>query len=323
MGRRTIWANDDVIELSKQFVAATDEVWRLQNGDDPECKYFREFAEQGHYRGEGSTRQGTYICTPSGILLGSMNSHNADSVLKMMQVALKKYELLEPKQRLLAADAKILPDHRWESSYQPDGLDLTMIARDIPESCNPKDSAEVAWNQDRIWFSKDETQKILRGDIENIQRGDKLELAPVFVARLARFSVIDTVRGQTSYFGEDEVAGSTVHATVTAIRDNRVHLRLQGQTVAESPTSRGRALPHGMHTKLLGTAIYDRGRGQFSSFELVAIGERQGRTVLNGRHRQSDKSDVGFVVRLTPRDAPLIAPTFLFAYDADWVQHPE
>ncbi|MCP4462113.1 MAG: hypothetical protein GY819_04865 [Planctomycetaceae bacterium] len=323
VGRRTIWANDDVIELSKQFVAATDEVWRLQNGDDPECKYFREFAEQGHYRGKGSTRQGTYICTPSGILLGSLNSHNADAVLKMMQAALKKYESLEPKQRLLAAGAKILPDHRWEASYQPDGLDLTMIARDMPESCDPEDSAGAAWNQDRIWFSKAETQELLKGNIGNPQPGDQFDLSPVFVSRLARFSVIDTVRGQTSCFQQDEVAGSQVKATVTAVEDDQVHLQLQGRTVAESSTSRGRSLPHGMLTKLLGTAIYDRQLGRFSSFEMVAIGERQGRTVYNGRHRQADKSNVGFVVRLTPQNAPLIAPTFLFAYDADWVQRPE
>ena len=65
-----------MLKLAAQFVPAADEVFRMQNlktGTDPECRLFQKFAELGHYRQPGTTRQGTYCATPSGILLASIS----------------------------------------------------------------------------------------------------------------------------------------------------------------------------------------------------------------------------------------------------------
>lgn len=82
----SVWSDPRVIELAKEFVAATDEVWRLQGGVDPECKFFQEMAEHGHYGGRpGTSRQGIYVCAPSGEFLASINSNSPDRVLAIMQ----------------------------------------------------------------------------------------------------------------------------------------------------------------------------------------------------------------------------------------------
>lgn len=322
MGRRSIWSQDAIIELSQQFVAATDEVWRLQNGTDPECKHFQKIADVGHYRAHESTRQGIYICTPSGILLGSMNTHNANAVRNMMSEALRKYAVMDQDERRLPKDADIKPDHRWEESYPADGLDLTMIARDLPESCNPDDECQSAWNKDRIWFSKSEMQQFLPEDLSQVEAGTRYDLPEGIVNRIVRFSVIDTAKGQTSYYARKEVAESRISATVESVDAVQVRIRLDGKTRATSPTSRGREFPHGIETELLGHAVFDRKQQQFSELEFVALGKRWGRTVFNGRHRQLEESPIGFVFRLTPKDAPLIAPSFLFAYRANWIKRP-
>lgn len=322
MGRRTIWANQEVIDLSKQFIPATDEVWRLQNGTDPECQHFRDFAEQGHYRGDRSTRQGTYICTASGVLLGSMNSHNPQAVVKMMQKALTDYAAMAPAARLLPPGELVKPTHRWEASHQPAGLDLTTFSRDLPESCDASESAHVAWNQDRIWFSRDELAWFLPPPTSEIKVGDRYSIQTPAIQRITRFNIVDTVRGQTSFYKRQEVQASKIEGWVTAVNDRQIEIRFRGETHAESAESRDRDLPHGIKTEILGHARFDRDQEVFEKFELVALGERWGRTVFNGRHAELEKSPIGFVIRLTTPNAPLIAPAFLFAYDASWVKHP-
>jgi hypothetical protein len=72
-----------VLTLAAKFVPAADEVYRMQNlktSTDPECRLFQKFAEQGHYRRPGTTRQGTYCVSPSGVLLGSINSNDPQRI---------------------------------------------------------------------------------------------------------------------------------------------------------------------------------------------------------------------------------------------------
>lgn len=318
MGRRSIWSKQEVIDLSEQFVAATDEVWRLQNGDDPECKHFQKFADVGHYRAHKSTRQGIYVCTPSGVLLGSMNTHNTDAVLNMMKESLTKYAAMEKQERLLPADADIKPKSRPEFRFPENGLDLSMFVRDLPASGEPDGERDAAWNQDRIWFSQAEARKFLPEDVGSLAVGDDYSLPQMIVDRFARFALIDTARGQTTHYQPEEVADSRVQGTITAINGSTIQISFVGSTSASSPKSRGREYPHGIGTKLLGKASYDLEKNRFVEFEWVAIGSRWGRTVFNGRSRKLQESPIGFVIRLAAEDAQRIAPAFLFAYGANW-----
>ena len=68
-----------MIELAQRFVPAADETWRLQRGDDDECRFFQSFADQAHYRGAGGSRQGIYVVTPAGELLASGNILDPES----------------------------------------------------------------------------------------------------------------------------------------------------------------------------------------------------------------------------------------------------
>ena len=61
---------------------STDEVWRLQSGKEEDAIMFQKIANEGHYKKEGSTRQGIYVCSPNGTLLSSINSLNPDAVLE-------------------------------------------------------------------------------------------------------------------------------------------------------------------------------------------------------------------------------------------------
>jgi hypothetical protein len=306
--------------LTSKFVPATDEVWRLQNGTDPESVFFQEMADHGHYGGQpGHSRQGIYVCSPSGKFLASINSNSADRVLEMMQRGLSAWNKLSEQEKRLSPDSKIKPRHRWEDSFPANGLVLTMITRDLPEQCDPTMPCEVKWNQDAVWFTKDEARRWLP---ENPQPGDRHEIPAELVNRLARFHLVDTVNGQTTALSRRAVEGSTLATQVVERGGSRVKVKILGTTHGNSTGRGNRETPHGVVTRVLGRATYDLQAESFVEFEMVALGRRWGRTQFNGRRRSAESGPLGFVFQLAPRDAAPIAPAFVSDYDADWIKQP-
>lgn len=273
-------------ELAARFVPATDEVYRLQNGTDAECRLFQTFAEKGHYGGRpGTTRQGTYAATPGGDLLASVNSNNPDRIAAMLRDALAKWEKLAPGDRLPAGDPKDqAPSLRRAERYYPaGGLVLHVYSRDLPRADAAEGWRGKAWNQDYAWFRKEEAQQFLPAAA---RVGQAHDVPAPLVRRLARAHLVDNVRGQTRPFDEQHVETARLTAEVTAVDGGVVSLRLVGATraAAEGNWSVGGrrggrdAGPRkrGYEAKLLGKATYDAVGGRFLTFELVAVGTRWG-----------------------------------------------
>jgi hypothetical protein len=326
-GRGSVWCDERLVDVAGRFVAAADETWRLQRGTDDECRFFQELTAQGHYRGSG-TRQGIYVATPGGELLGSINSLDPDAVLAMIERALAAWDALPMERRWLAEDARIEPAHRWEDNCPVDDLLLERFARDLPASGDPGAPRVPRWNPDHAWFTAREARAWLPPDP---RPGDVHAVPASSVERLARFHLVDNVRGQTLPFAREEVGGSTLSVEVLSRDGERVELALSGTTRASADgkwlmgesdwTPPGR-FPRGISTELLGRASYDLAAGVFTAFELVALGERWGRSHLNGR-RDDEEGRLGFVLRLAPRSAAgRIAPAFIDVYDAAWVVPP-
>jgi hypothetical protein len=319
-GRASVWSDPRVIELTAKFVPATDEVFRLQRGSDAECVFFQEMAEHGHYGGRpGTTRQGIYVCSPSGTFLASINSNNADRVLEMLRRGLEAWEQLPDADRQLAAENRVKPTHRWEDSYPTDGLVLTVITRDLPLECDPSAPCEVKWNQDHVWFSKGEAKQWLGDDP---REGDIHRLPDELVSRLVRFHLVDAVKGQTSTFSPAAVDESHISTEVLERRGSLVKLKITGSTKGTSPGGWWDS-PNGVATRLLGAAMYDLEKNCFTEFEIVALGRRWGQTRFNGRRRDPQSGPLGYVFRLAASNAVPIAPGFIAAYDADWVIGPQ
>jgi hypothetical protein len=305
-----------VLELAAQFVPAADEVYRLQNlqtGTDPECRLFQKFAELGHYRRPGATRQGTYAVTPSGVLLGSLNSNEPERVAGMLRRALDKWQTLSREERLLPDDPrKQLADiKRPERFYPKDGLVLYVTSRDLPREAEAeKDKAatedwrQLAWNQDYAWFTKGEARQLLPAEP---QVGKKQDVPVPVLHRIVCAHLVDNVRGQTAPFEESQVKKARLSTEVTAVAGDVVTLRLEGQTrtAAEGPR------PHGLEMRLLGKATYDVAKERFRTFEMVAVGSRWGGTQYNVRRGDLDEAPIGVLFTLAG-DGPCerVAPAF-------------
>lgn len=275
-------------------------------------------AKHGHYGDRpGHTLQGIYVCSASGEFLASVNSTNADSVLRMMQRGLRAWKAMPENKRKLSADSEFKPRHRWEDSYPENGLVVSVVTRDLPAQCDPSSPCEVRWNRDFVWFSQQEARQWLP---QNPEVGQTQTLPAKFTARITRFHLVDTVNGQTTHYNKREVKDSEISTRVTRLEDNHVHLEIFGKTKANSPGQRAHESPHGVVTQLLGRATYDLQRRVFEEFEIVALGRRWGHTQFNVRRNDEESGPLGYVFRLTSEKTPHVAPAFLHAYEADWVR---
>ncbi len=312
-------------------------MWRLQRGSEADCLLFQRWSNGGKRITDRGTRQGFWVFTPSGQVLGRINTRSSERVLAMLDEALERWRSLPPSARQLAGDV-IDPEHRWEQGYPAGGLALERFSRDLASAPEPATGAAAApgwtpldatpsnrWNLDTLWCSADEVRALLPQDA---QVGDTFEL-PLLAERLARFALVDDAHGQALPFAPREVRHARLIARVVARTGVRAELELEGSTDAaagetwllgESPWKPKHVLPHAMRTRLLGTAVADLERGRFETFELTASAVRSGRTQFNGRRKDVEPSAVGYHFAPTQSRIP---PTFAGAYGVDWIPQPE
>lgn len=307
-------------ELLARFVSAADEVGRLQRGGDAECDLFRGFCEQGHYGGRSEptgTRQGIYAVTPSGRLLGSVNTHSPERMTAMLRAALARWAELPEAERRLGEEMqmRIAAARRFEDRCPADGLVLAEYLRDLDRR-DTGDWRGRAWNQDQAWFTRAEAAAMVPearvGAVRDVERR--------LVERLARLHLVDSVRGQTPPFGKDAVVEASLRSEVVAVAGREVQLRLRGRTHAVAKgrwviRNRGEPVEHerGVQCEIEGRAAWDGER--FTAFELVAIGERWGATQYNERGDDVGRTRIGFAFVLASEDHPRVAPAFFWDYD--------
>jgi hypothetical protein len=295
-----------------------DEVWRLQRGEDEESRFFQSFADRGHYRAEGGSRQGIYAVTPGGRLLASANELDPERLCELLRGALDAWEALPESERADGAPPRLDTGRRPEDSCPTDGLVLVETFRDVPRDFEPGTEPLRPSNRDYAWFSAEEA----RGLVESGPEG-----ALPFVRRLARFHFVDSVRGQSLPFAEQELRRLVLRVVNLGEEEGRVRLELTGATeaVARGPWLMGpsdwkpdREYPRSVETELRGRAVWDRRRSAFVEFELVAIGTRTGFTRFNGRSGDPGRSPIGFHLTLAGPGVR-VPPAFADVYDADWL----
>ena len=327
-GRASAWSDPRVLELARQFVPAADEVWRLQRGADPECLFFQRAVNGGKPITDDGTRQGIWVIAPGGKLLAHVNSANPEHVAGMLEKGLAAWHELPAAERRLSAEATIEPTHRWDSFAPQDGLILERIVRDLPASLDPAEAPRRPWNRDFAWFTKDEARAWLPADP---QPGAVQAVPAASVERLARFHLVDNVRGQTIPYAAEDLELAALTAKVLVRNGSLVELALAGEVRAvtdgtwklgDNLWKPGRFDPHGIEIRLIGRAVYDLDREAFIEFELLSLGNRFGKTVMNGRHRDPDPAPIGFHFQLAAAGRS-IAPTFVAIYEVPWIPLPQ
>jgi hypothetical protein len=313
-----------VLEELRHFIPSADEVHRLQTATDQEARLAQKVFEQGHYAGRThptSTRQGTYATTPSGVLLGSINSNDPRAMARMLRQAREKWNSLSASERMLDFDPAGIQIRRPESFFPSDGLALKVFTRDLPreQTSRRDDWRQNAWNQDFLWYRKEEAAAFVPSG-----EGKHVVPEPV-VRRMARFNFVDIVRGQTFAYADGEISVARLESEVVRRTGDKMLLRFSGETKADKEgrwpiagfddANDPKPQRMGMHLRLHGYGTFDQSKGQFESFELVALGTRYGATQYNGRRDDLEPNPIGFYLsRVTDAPADRVAPSMFWGY---------
>lgn len=336
LGRRSVWSDDEVRALCSSFVLAADEVWRLQGGrdsaewrarggDDPECLAFQAIAHAGHYGPGPGSKQGIYVCTPSGEFLASINSNDPRRVAATLRVGLDAWRARsEPRHaeptthsepRHPEPPTHSEPGHRFEWRCPTDGLVLFSTSRHLPDSGDPIGARGASYNHDHAWFTAAEARSLFA--VEPVA-GARAEVPRALFERLARFHFVDAVRGEVRPFAAGDVDGA-LHTTVVDARDGIVALRIEGETRGTArPRQRGQLGASHVAAQVLGRARYDLASRRFVDFTLLAVGTST--PVAGDPSRNRPARTLGVCLELADPSAPerRIAPTHIREYGAEW-----
>lgn len=319
--RRSVWSDEAVQQLARQFVPVADEVSRLQRDAEPDCVFFQGFCEKGHYGGRtrpSNTRQGIYAVTPNGAFLASCNTRQGAEVAAMLQKALRRWGELSPEERSGGA-AAVDPAsiRRFERLYPADGLVVRVYSRDLPRTKVTEGWRGQAWNQDHAWFRRDEMLAMVPAATVGAERPFPEEA----LLRLARVHLVDSVRGQTLSHAPEHVVARRLVVRTVAVDGDRQILQFEGAVrIDRSGTWATRGYgPHGpqrlgFDAQLLGAAEFDRKAQRFVEWKLLAVGMRFGATEFNGRQDDFGPAPLGIAFDLQTVDAAVVAPSMHWAY---------
>ncbi len=331
-----VWPDKRVQELATQFIPAADEALYLLTGPGHESHIFRTVWVGSHFGGQGANSQGVYAFTPSGVLLGSTFEVQPDGVLNVMRRALNSWKQLRPEQRLASRPVpeRTAPRWPWEGLYPKDGLVLQAFYRDLPRS-GPQDEARIywepffrkAWNQDFVWFRKDEARSLLP---PRLAKGEEHLVPEHLIRRLARLHLLDNVRSISDPFEEKDVQAAQLRTRVVQFDGDLVVVRFEGHTRTSSQgewfisseqevSGQKSQQSRGYDAKLLGWGTYSLGRERFVAFDLVAVGTRWGGSVYSARAGDLAPNPLGIALTLAEdKPAHRVLPFFAPAYLEFW-----
>ncbi len=289
MGRESIFANEEVIELiNERFVPVAADDWYQRRRDDAVGKFFVGVANQGPRKGEGgNTRQGIYCFTASGKLLAYRNHHDAGVMLDEFRRALDKFAKLPPEDREPGAvevppldDAKL--DQRYARKLPTGAIAVRVFARALERDADGKcrtcaaESGKPSYgllsSLDHLWIMPDEWRALApRG----AKVGDEFAVPAAVAQRIARYHLIDNTRGEPAMWRREEVRKNAMTLTVIEATATALKLRLDGEVLLSTDAEAEKA-KRGYDARLLGHIELDRAKPAVQRFDIVALGDHWG-----------------------------------------------
>ena len=310
----SVFSDQRVIDFIRaNFVPVTTDINKTIHRRDSVGDFFRKIAEQGHYAGRTkptATRQGLYVSTADGQLLASVNSTRADSVLRMMKRAMAEFEKIKNKTQP-EINNKPEIDKRFVAAFPAGGMILRVTCRDLPRESNAN---HETWrhNFDNLWLTADEVKSFSpQRDGRILKEGQEYEIPDAMIARIAKFHLIDHVKGEAPGWKPESVKISTAKAKVVEVSKGAIQIELSGRArCVQHPDRRMNAYTgevidgeSGVDLRLSGRMTWDVDNATFTRFDWVAYGDRWGTATYNFRHEDMEKNPIGFALKLLPSTA--------------------
>lgn len=305
------FADADVIKMATaDFVPVCTDDWYTRRRQDAEGEFFRAMADAGGRKGEnGGTRQGIYVFTADGTVLGYKNAgQNPEVMKKLFRDALAKFATLPEAQR--KAGAVKVPDHgkkdpRYTRTPPADGLIVRVNTRILDEKkgdycpgvCQTTGGSMSA--RDFLWLRKEEVKSLAPPKAE---AGESYPLPEKVARRIARFHLNDNTRGEPPMWTAADVRTNEWTLTVTKVTDAGVELRLDG-SVALSTKADPADADRGYTAKARGHLRWVPAKGTFDKFDVAVVGDHWGEGTYT-KGARTGKSLLGFAFTLADPTKP-------------------
>ena len=311
--------------MNEDFIPVAISVNYLQFQKDRDGLLFTKIAEQGHYAGRTKptpTRQGLYIATIDGTLLASANTRSPIKVMQLMQKGLNGWNRGDKNSAVKFSSATAQPAVKRTVAFPEGGLILRQTVRDLPRPDQPHHKTDQH-NFDHVWLTAEEIEAFSPSKAEH---GLSHEIPAKIGRMLACWHLIDQVKGESPPWSQANVVDASMRATVTGVKvlksgSRLVRIKLDGKAKCVAPAS-GKVNPfnkskvnteRGIETQIKGWLTYNFDKQKFTEFEVLALGERWGTTIYNFRHRDLQRSPIGFAFELLEAKAEnKTKPAFAF-----------
>ena len=283
-GRALVFSDPDVIRAAtNDYIPVAADDWYQRRRDDEEGRFFRAVADQGPRKGEGgTTRQGVYLFTADGRLLGWKNSLDPAVMRAFFAGGLAAWrELPEARRRpgavTVGDEGRVDPDY---ARTPPEGglvVDVftRTLERDTTGAYRKRAAARRGHDRaarDHLWITADECRALVPA---RPRVGQRSPLPPAVAGRIARFHLVDNTRGEAPPWKADEVRSQSLWLTVEQVSEASVGLRLDGSVVLATHRDPARA-ERGYEARVAGAIRHDRAKGRIDRFDVIAVGEHWG-----------------------------------------------
>ena len=310
-GRALAFSDPEIVKMAKEdYVPVACDDWYQRRRKDAEGEFFRQVSDQSPRGNQPHTRQGIYLLTAGGKLLGYKNAGQAPDVMReVLRDGLKKWARLPESERKPGAvtvpDAGALdggytrkpPEGGQIVNFHARAWETTADGGAADAVCKFGDGDEAS--RDHLWLTADECRALIPADP---RVGSRRPVPPALAMRILRFHLIDNTRGEPAMWEHSEVRSSEMTLTVEQADANRVLLRLEGRVLLATDDDPAKA-DRGYDAALLGYVGFDREAGRIDQFDLVALGEHWGESRFT-RGARPGRAPFGVAFELARGDAP-------------------
>jgi hypothetical protein len=310
VGRELTFSDPSIISLiQKEFIAVAGDDWYERRKEDAEGTFFRSVADQGPRKGAGgSTRQGIYIFTAGGKLLGYRNSQNAAVMRQVINQGLSVWNKLPQEQRqpgAVAVPDEIKTDKRYTRTAPPGTVIVNVFTRILDRAKDgtyaPGTSVFPGGDRaarDHLWLLDAEWRGLIPREA---RPGQSFPLPRELAQRMVRFHLIDNTRGEPPMWTSEQVRSTELVLTVEEVNDRGMRLRLSGKGLLATAADSARA-NRGFAFQMLGYLHYDSIQKKMDRFDVVVLGDHWGEGTFTG-HARPGRAPLGIVFTLARGDA--------------------
>ncbi len=290
------------------FVAVAADDWYQRRRQDDEGEFFRKVADQGPRKGQGgSTRQGIYVFSAGGILLGYRNHHDPDVMRQFLLDSLKNWQKLPARERIPRAVqvgdvGKV--DRQYHRELPKGGAIVNVYARILdrtadgefcPGTC-PFPGGDRS-SHDHLWLLPEDINALVPA---GPKVGDRVNVPERLAVRIGRFHLVDNTRGEPPAWSRGQMREGKLHAVVDSVKGDLVTLKLDGAYLLT--TQAGPQSDRGFEARFLGCIAVNTATRSLERFDAVAVGDHWGQGPFT-RGARPGRTPLGVAFALSRGDA--------------------